>query len=297
MTLLNALYRYGRLKLNNALCRVMFSGKQPEKKHFLSVCAIFKNEGRFLKEWLDYHLLAGVEHFYLYDNGSDDGGVAVLRPYIDKGLVTLIDWAMPYGQMPAYNDCVEKYSAESNWIGFFDLDEFAVPLGTTDMKTVLRRYGKFPSLPVYWKMFGSNGIVTDDPAKPVTEQFTLCWDFNSYKSFLNTKFSGLISKRSRSPHFWRFKYFDRVCPKNPAYYAGLRKTQIRPDIQLNHYYSKSYDYFRNKKQIGRRLDDKQKLTLSVFLDNEHRAVNADYQIFRYMIELKTFDLDARGEAE
>lgn len=292
---LNALYRYARLKLNNALCRVLFSGKQPPKKHFLSVCAIFKNEGRFLREWLNYYLLAGVDHFYLYNNFSDDDYAAVLKPYVDKGLVTLIDWAVPFGQMPAYLDCVEKYSAESNWIAFFDLDEFAVPVGTTDLKTVLKRYNKFPSVSFYWKMFASNGIVKDDFEKPVTEQFTLCWDINSYKSVLNTKFSKWISKRSRSPHFFRFRFFNRVCPKNPAYYAGLRNTQIRPDVQLNHYYSKSYDYFCNKKQIGRRLDDKQKLSLDMFFNNEHRAVDADYQIFRYMIELKTFDLDAWAE--
>ena len=83
---LNALYRYVRLKLNNALCRVLFSGKQPPKKHFLSVCAIFKNEGRFLREWLNYYLLAGVDHFYLYNNFSDDDYAAVLKPYVDKGL-------------------------------------------------------------------------------------------------------------------------------------------------------------------------------------------------------------------
>lgn len=47
MNKLHALYRYARLKLNNALCRVMFSGKQPAKKHFLSVCAILKTKGVF----------------------------------------------------------------------------------------------------------------------------------------------------------------------------------------------------------------------------------------------------------
>ena len=35
----------------------------------------------------------------------------------------------------------------------------------------------------------------------------------------------------------------------------------------------------------------------MFFNNEHRAVDADYQIFRYMIELKTFDLDAWGDGE
>ncbi len=298
MNWVHTLCRYARLKLNNALCRVLFSGKQPPKKHFLSVCAIFKNEGRFLREWLNYYLLAGVDHFYLYDDfSSNDNYKEVLKPYLDKGVVTLIEWrdSASFGQMPAYFDCVEKHSAESNWIAFFDLDEFAVPVGTMNLKTVLQRYNKFPSVSFYWKMFGSNGIVKDDPEKNVTEQFTLCWNFNSYKSVLNTKFSGLISKKSRSPHFFRFHFFNRVCPKNPAYYAGLRKKQIRPDVQLNHYYSKSYDYFCNKKMIGRNLDAKEKFSLRQFFDNEHRAVDADYQIFRYMIELKTFDLDAWAE--
>lgn len=38
----------------------------------LAVCAIFKDEAAYLREWLDFHLLMGVEHFYLYDNGSSD---------------------------------------------------------------------------------------------------------------------------------------------------------------------------------------------------------------------------------
>ena len=57
----------------------------------LAVTAIFKNEGRYLKEWLDYHLFAGVEHFYLYNNDSSDNYAEVLAPYIEKNLVTLTD--------------------------------------------------------------------------------------------------------------------------------------------------------------------------------------------------------------
>lgn len=40
-----------------------------------------KNEKPYLKEWLEYHLLQGVEHFYLCDNGSTDGTDAYLEPY------------------------------------------------------------------------------------------------------------------------------------------------------------------------------------------------------------------------
>ncbi|MBD3879586.1 MAG: glycosyltransferase family 2 protein [Quinella sp. 1Q5] len=37
------------------------------------IVSILKNERHYLKKWLDYHLLAGVDHFYLYDNKSADG--------------------------------------------------------------------------------------------------------------------------------------------------------------------------------------------------------------------------------
>ncbi len=55
--------------------------------HDLAVVAILKNEGPYLKEWLDYHLLAGVKHFYLYDNESPDNQAEVAKPYVEAGLV------------------------------------------------------------------------------------------------------------------------------------------------------------------------------------------------------------------
>ena len=37
---------------------------------YLALCCIVKDENMFLKEWLAYHALLGVEHFYIYDNMS-----------------------------------------------------------------------------------------------------------------------------------------------------------------------------------------------------------------------------------
>ena len=54
--------------------------RMPPKKYFLGVAAIIKNEKPYLKEWLEYHRLQGVEHFYLCDNGSTDGTAAYLEP-------------------------------------------------------------------------------------------------------------------------------------------------------------------------------------------------------------------------
>lgn len=53
----------------------------------LGVCAIFKQETRRLREWLEYHMLVGVERFWLYDNDSQPSGAdEVLEPYVGRGL-------------------------------------------------------------------------------------------------------------------------------------------------------------------------------------------------------------------
>lgn len=300
MNVIHGLYRYTRLKMNNTLIRILFRNKQPKKKYFMAVCAIFKNEGKFLKEWLNYYLLAGVDHFYLYNNFSDDNYQEILKPYIDKGFVTLIDWPVPFGQDSAYQNCVETYSCEANWIGFLDLDEFVVPYETKDIKQWLSRYNKFPGVSCYWKMFGSGGIVKEDTSKLLTEQFFVCGDFMSYKSFLNTKFSGWISKKSRSPHFFRFKFFDRVCAEDPLYYSELTKKPRHIHAQINHYFCKSYEYFYNKKIKNGSLSQKINLSMKIFFDIDALADHADYRICKYLVELKTFDLDefekARNEA-
>ena len=46
----------------------------------LAIVAIMKNEAPYVKEWLDYYLAAGVNHFYIYDNESPDNMKDVLQP-------------------------------------------------------------------------------------------------------------------------------------------------------------------------------------------------------------------------
>ena len=98
-----------------------------EKNHNLSICAIFKNEAKFLKEWIEYHRLVGVDHFYLYDNGSTDRFKEILNPYIKDKTVTLIYWperaddtseekAFAWAlstQVPAYENAVKFRAARS----------------------------------------------------------------------------------------------------------------------------------------------------------------------------------------
>ena len=57
----------------------------------IAVLAIFRWEGPYLREWMEYHMLLGVEHFYLLSNDCDkvEYSTAILQPYVDAGVVTL----------------------------------------------------------------------------------------------------------------------------------------------------------------------------------------------------------------
>ena len=93
----------------------------------LSIVAILKNEGPYLKEWLDYHLLAGVDHFYLYDNDSPDNQAEVAKPYVEAGLVTYIPFPGKKMQFPAYTDAQKRFKFQCRYMAIIDGDEFIFP--------------------------------------------------------------------------------------------------------------------------------------------------------------------------
>lgn len=55
----------------------------------LAICVRLKNEALYLQEWIEFHRIAGVGHFHIFDDGSTDGTIEVLRPYVEHGIVTL----------------------------------------------------------------------------------------------------------------------------------------------------------------------------------------------------------------
>ena len=145
----------------STICLNLCAENVPPKKYFFSVCALFKNEARYLKEWLEYHLLIGVDHFYLYDLGSNDHYMKVLRPYFEKKLVTLVHWQDYCGeeneektyiwalgtQIPAYENAAKFRAAkETTWLAFLDIDEFLVASKVHTFKEILAQYDAFPGV-------------------------------------------------------------------------------------------------------------------------------------------------------
>ena len=142
----------------------------------LAVVAILKNEGHYLKEWLDYHLLAGVDHFYLYDNDSTDDYREIIAPYVAAGLVTSKYFPGKKMQLAAYDEAIQNYRFECRYMAFIDLDEFIFPKTNRSVVEVvdeiLSRDEHAAGLGIHWQCFGSNGQDKADYSRGVLERFT-----------------------------------------------------------------------------------------------------------------------------
>lgn len=269
--------------------------KEKRKKRFyVSICSIFKNEAKYFEEWLEYHVMIGVEHFYLYNNFSEDDYHKILEKYIKNGLVTLVEWPVPQGQVTAYMDCFQKNKSESQWICFLDLDEFICLYEKTDIKEWLKKYEKYPSIVVYWKMFGSTGKIKREK-RLVIEEFYVSWEkiTNIGKVFYNTNYELLKHNiHSVKSVIKIFGLTIKVRPINEfkKFIKGdmNRKTKNKKfTIQINHYVTKTYDeYIKNKMIKGDVFYKDYQKTSEYFYRHELKNVSCDYKIFRFLVKLK-----------
>lgn len=274
--------------------------KFTEKRFYLSICAIFKNEGLSLKEWIEYYILLGVDHFYLYNNLSTDDYQEILKPYIDKGIVDLIEWAIPPpSQFAAYEDCFNAHRQDSKWIAFIDLDEFICPYYELSIKDWVKKYEKYPSVVIYWKMFGTSGLLNHDNNRLITEQYFISWKkfFSLGKVIFNTDFEvyrfdarelhvlsaklTLFNKVFAIPPINEFKKYIKYKNNRIGFFNSIDDFTI----QINHYASKSLSSYISGKILRGDVNNHVR-NLDMFLWQEHYQMTCDYKMWRFLIQLK-----------
>lgn len=291
----------------NILLRMLYSVRihiykpaevKTTKKYKVSVLAIFKNEAKYLKEWIEFHKIVGVEHFYLYNNNSEDNYLSVLKPYIDEGTVTLVQWPKNQAQMESYQDGITRFKSESEWIGIIDIDEFVIPNDMDNVYDFLKDFN-CPAVVIYWKYFGASGRIDRRKTGLVAEDFTVSW--RKYadigKCFFNTKYDiDFSDKKNGSFHhfLWANYRGKRIPPKNafgkvclPEYHPIPHTADITHfPIQINHYFTKSYNEYLEKKSKGDVYFKVNPHTLDYFYRHDKKGQSVDYHAYKYLIKLK-----------
>lgn len=122
-------------------------------RHRLAVCAHLQPPQPFLAEWLAFHRLVGIDHFYLYVAGLDAAATALLDAAPD---VTAIPW--PDGTpASAHLACLDGPGRDVTWLALLTGDDYLFAADGEDLHEILAAASASPVLTVRRTLFGTHG--------------------------------------------------------------------------------------------------------------------------------------------
>lgn len=256
----------------------------------LHIATPFRNEARYLREWIEFHRIVGVTKFHLYQNRSEDDYMSVLKSYISDGIVELIEWPIePVVQIPAHQDCIARYRGQDIWMAFINCDEF---LYSPKYSTVLEALDTFPEtwggVAVDWTIYGGCGLEKYDD-RPVIERFTWECVHNEVmgrhiksvvkmdQAYLNPSNHEVLSEKG---------LFSESGEQVTSPYTSVHNNSI---LRLNHYVTKSREEYMYRisysRADGNLFHVPSDFDWCQFKDIERNDMQTD--IIKHLVELKT----------
>ncbi len=221
----------------------------------ITIVAIAKNEGKYLPEWIAYHLAIGVSRIVVYSNETADNQESILAAIsASDSRVSWRQWPSVSGASPqetAYNH--ELQHVTTAWVCFIDIDEFIVPLRN---ENVIEWLATIPddvsSVHINWRGFGSSGIQEANYGD-VIKSFCMAsgrhWGNNHhFKSVARTREAvratvhNIITERGRRT-LSDFQEFNTIN-------NGLSDRIAHETIQINHYQCKTFAEFEARMHRG-----------------------------------------------
>jgi len=273
-----------------------------------AICSMIQNEAPWIREWIEYHKLLGVDHFYLYDNESNDSIYEVLLPYIEDGIVEVFYWSTtpdhcdPRGnvfdkyQLTAFNDCIKRSKGISQFLAVIDVDEYIVPVkGKASLFSSLnaKQNKNVGSYEIHWLIYGTSHI----------------WEIPSNKTMIE-----VLTKRAPDGHGWhhntkcihRPEAIDFCSIHNATLKPGYRKIEFSfTDVRINHYWTRDQKSWL-KKRIGLSLDKMEDLAKKLPNDQYKHLIDAheitfnrieDRSILKFVPALKKNLLTSQKDLE
>lgn len=233
----------------------------------VAIGAIVKNEAQHIEEWLQFHERAGVDQFYIYDDGSTDDTVRIAQSCLSSAQVSVFPWSQRLAsqvkgiaynnQVLAYGHCLSNFRQNFRWMTFIDIDEFLVPVDDVSIKVALSDLHEVPLVVLPWVMFGTSGHkkkVLGSTIRNYTQRL---------KPGVKEEVRGVFNfKCIFDPCAVSRLHVHRIKVNNSAYAwndkgekflftAAVKQTTLSSEkIQLNHYYSRSLEDVEEKISKG-----------------------------------------------
>ncbi len=258
-----------------------------EYKNKLAFVAIIKNEVPYIREWILFHKMVGVDKFYIYDNDSIDNLYDEIKDFIDAGLVEYIKFPGMALQNLAYTIAAHKYKRECKYMGFIDCDEFVHPVNCDNLCDILdQTIGEnIGGIAINWRMYGSNHLY-NKPDGLVIENYVLRakddFEPNKHiKTICNPRTIFLF----KNPHYPIYKKGYYSVSENGDKVEGpfnVGGTVNR--MRINHYFTKSKEEYIKKMNRGK-ADSFEKRNIIEFYEHDRNDVY-DFNLAKYVDPIK-----------
>ena len=137
---------------------------------------------KVLLDWVKLNVALGAELITIYLQTGAEGVYDILLPYINKGIVEILDWKLEppmtngrsyhYGQTGVIVECLWRNMYRVRYLGLDDVDEFFIPLkhnSIPDMLTHIETLHK-SAKPVASFVFTSTQVKDNGKILPVVKQ-------------------------------------------------------------------------------------------------------------------------------
>ncbi len=245
--------------------------------NYFSVCVVCDDkEIKWITEFIDYHLVVGATHvFVVYAERNPLQGNTLLKPYVDKGLVTIIHvpsnhawdrWAE--GLTIAKDKAIEL---GYRWLAIIDIDEFILPMQTDSVPEFLKDYEDYSGVCINWFIYGTSGYIESPPSvlKHLVHRAEDNWRVNGHvKSILNPKMIKVLHAHTSSLTSGFIVNEDKE--QISSFLTTIKASKIR----LNHYVIRSRKEF---EEIDSKMTNYKD---EIFYDDNNRNEVFDDEIYR-----------------
>jgi hypothetical protein len=212
----------------------------------IAIIAIAKNEGLYLKEWIDWHLGLGFSQIIIGLNDDE------FKPPIPNPKVIYEDYSgIDKLQTLAYTELYQKYRKDFDWLLFIDIDEFV--MCDTSIQDFLQGFD-CDEVRISSKHYSDSDMLDTNGDYRVVERFTQPYYTSAdtfVKSFINTRID--LGERKIFGHGIYDKSLDaRNALGDPCESTNQHTTRIVHSVcWLNHYPTKTIgEYIRQKYKRG-----------------------------------------------
>jgi hypothetical protein len=234
----------------------------------LTLVSAFRNEGKYIKEWLCYYHLIGIEHFIIFLHQNTDDSLEIINSLNFKNKIQIISIEKENDIGVNFQNNILKQAIElssTEWIAYFDIDEFLYLNNHIDINQFLIEYSNIGGIAIYQNIFGScghikspEGLVIDNYLyrnnndvymdKKTTFFFRNPVDlFAEVKFILNRKTVSYI----RTIH--EIVCSKKIITEDGSLFQKQKLRRVMNNICINHYFTKSkedWDFKTGRQRIS-----------------------------------------------